>query len=81
MSKPTGEIPEPWRPRFGLIELLLVTLIFCMLAAAIFYWSRGLEQGGHYRLAFVLITVTAPLLAVVAIGAVRLIRELLTRRD
>jgi hypothetical protein len=72
---------RPWQPRFGLGGLLLVTLIFCVLAAGGFYLAQSLQSGGVTGyLLFVLFITAGPALLLVAVSLFRQAVEWLNRR-
>ena len=64
------DIPPPWRPRFGIGTLMLVTVVCSVTAAAGSYLARSLQTGSSSaKLTFILFTLVAPvaLLLVVSV--------------
>jgi hypothetical protein len=51
--------------------MMLVMLVFCVMAAAAYYFVRALRGERTFQVLFILFTVTAPLLLVVVISSVR----------
>lgn len=79
--QPTPNVPEPWRPRFGIGALLMVTFVFSVMGAAGFYFVRSLgESGRSAHLTFILFTLAAPILLMVVVSVIRRIAVWLTRR-
>ena len=75
MNSPTQPEPKPepeqtaaaWQPRFSLRLMLLVMLILSVMAAAGRYLVMSF-QPGQSRVYFVLFTVAAPVLVLVAVS-------------
>ena len=62
---------RPYQPRFGLGGLMLMMVVISIMAAGGYYYLRGVAGQRSMQLAFVLITIAAPLLLVVMISAIR----------
>ena len=80
-KQPDPEVPQPWRPRFGIRTMLLVMLVACVTASSGFYLVRSLdERGRSAHLVFLLFTLAAPMLLVVVLSAIRRIAVRRKRR-
>ena len=71
------QVPRPWQPRFSMRAMLLLMLVVSVSAAAASYLVRGAADGRAFQLAFILITLAAPLLLVVLVS---ILRALVRRR-
>lgn len=61
--------PPPWRPRFTLKALFLVTFVCCAIGTAAAYLVRSTHGGGRIdRFSFILFTLAAPALLLVAVS-------------
>ena len=69
-----------WQPRFGFGSLLLVMFIFSVMGSAGYYLARGLEGHRGFQLAFVLFTLSAPLLLAVVVSLLRQLYDVLVAR-
>ncbi|MBC8868560.1 MAG: hypothetical protein H8E44_04045 [Planctomycetes bacterium] len=79
--QPKPDVPEPWRPRFGVGALLMVMLVCSVTGAAGFYLVRSLEEKDRTaHLTFILFTLAAPILLMVVVSAIRRIVVWLSRR-
>ena len=79
--QPKRDVPEPWRPRFGISSLLMVMLVFSVTGAAGYYLVRSLgERDRSAHLTFILFTLSAPILLMVVVSLVRRIIVWLNRR-
>ena len=69
-ESPATPTPEtrPWQPRFGILGLLLLTLVASVMAAGGNYLVQMLRGGRTNHLAFVLFTITSPLLLLVFVS-------------
>jgi hypothetical protein len=67
------------QPRYGIFSLMLVTLVFCGMAAAGRYLMLAIASGTSNKAVFVIFTLAAPGLMVVAMNISRLLLRL-TRR-
>lgn len=79
--QPKPNVPEPWRPRFGIGALLLVMLVFSVTGAAGYYLVQSLgqrERSAH--LTFILFTLAAPILLMVIVSFIRRIVLWVSRR-
>lgn len=76
MSEPEA---RPWRPRFGLGFLLLVTFVCSVMATAGYYLAQSLRTGGDMRLPFIIFTVASPLLLLVAVSLLQALFSWLRR--
>jgi len=80
-QQPKPDVPQPWRPRFGIGSLLMVMLVFSVTGAAGFYLVRSLgERDRSAHLTFILFTLAAPILLMVAVSIIRQIVVWLSRR-
>jgi len=78
--QPDPDVPQPWRPRYGIGGLLMVMLVFSVMAAAGSYMVRGLkEEGRSAHLVFILFTLAAPMLLMVVVSVIRHIVAWLNR--
>ena len=75
-NEPTREV-RPWQPRFSMRAMLLLMLVVSVTAAGASYLVRAADAGRASKLAFILITLAAPLLLVVLVSVAR---ALLRRR-
>ena len=71
-ARPT-EIKEPWQPRFGIGMMLLIMLIASVMASGGFYAvryfnTRGLGNERAWQMAFILLTVAAPVVLLVIVS-------------
>ena len=67
---PTGP-PQgsgPWLPRFGIAEMMLATMILCVMAAA-FSYLRSAIQNNRGRPVFVIFTLASPIALVLVLSA------------
>jgi hypothetical protein len=78
-SSPQPSAKPPWLPRFGLAELMLSMLIFCVMGAAGSYLMRVREGNG--RAVFVIFTLAAPIALVLVLSTYRGLRRWLARRS
>ena len=76
-QRPTAPRP-PWQPRFGLGTLMLVMLIFSVMGSAGYYLVRSTQMGRSYQMAFIIVTLVAPLMLMIVLSN---LRSLLNRRD
>jgi len=63
-----SEVPPPWRPRFTLQGLFLLTLVVCAMGTAGAYFVRSLSGSRNDRFLFILFTLAAPPLLVVVVS-------------
>jgi hypothetical protein len=70
---------EPWQPRFGIREMLMLMLICSMLAAALGYLYQDEKTTGR-SIRFIFLTVAGPTLMAAAMGAAFVTYEYLRRR-
>lgn len=61
-------IPPPWRPRFSLQGLFLVTLVCCAMGMAGAYFVRSLQGDRNDRFLFILFTLAGPAVMVVLVS-------------
>jgi len=80
--QPKPDVPEPWRPRFGVGALLMVMLVCSVTGAAGYYLVRSIEDEKNRtaHLTFILFTLAAPILLMVVVSAIRQIIVWLSRR-
>jgi len=67
----------PWQPRFGIRGLLLLMVVVSVMAAGGNYFVQALHGGRSFQLAFILFTLSSPMLVLVAVS---ILRSLLNRR-
>ena len=67
----------PWRPRFGLAEMMLAMMIFSVMAASGSYLMRAINQG-QGRAVFVIFTLAAPIALVLVLSFYKALRRWLT---
>ncbi len=79
-SIPPSNVPKPWQPRFGLAGLMMVMLVLAVVAAAASYMVRAQEGGQSLKLAFILFTLAAPVLLMVAVSLLRQVVVWISRR-
>jgi hypothetical protein len=60
--------------------MMLVMLVFCVMGAAGSYLVRALRQGTSLKAVFLIFTLAAPMLLVVALSLGRQFLQLLTKR-
>ena len=70
-SESGGGRPRRWRARFGLGFLMLVMLVFCVMAAALHYLAQALYSGASLTAVFIIFTLAAPALLLVAVSVGR----------
>lgn len=70
---------EPWQPRFGIRELLMIMLICSVLAASLGYLYQDQKAGGR-SMRFIFITVAGPTLMAVCLGIGFVTYEFLQRK-
>jgi len=59
----TDEAPSHWRPRFGIGGIMLVTFVFCAMAAMGSYLLNPSSDGSFQRrFLFIFVTLAAPML-------------------
>jgi hypothetical protein len=68
-NRPSGPAPG-WRPQFGLLTLLLVTVIFSLAFAVLGGLLR--QQGAADSATFVLLAAAGPLALIVLVGLIKL---------
>jgi hypothetical protein len=77
---PNPEVPRPWQPRFSIFTLLMLMLVCSVMAAAGSYLVRSLNQVGRSaHLVFILFTLSAPMLLMVAVSILRQVLRWLNR--
>jgi hypothetical protein len=76
----TSKVPQPWQPRFGLGGMMMVMLVLAVVAAGASYMVRAQSEGQSLQLAFILFTLAAPVLLVVAVSLLRQVMVWLNRR-
>gem|GEM_PF-5524619 len=65
---PQPSTAQPWLPQFGIAEMMLAMLIFCVMAAAgSYFWSAA--QNGRGRAVFVIFTLASPVALVLVLSA------------
>jgi hypothetical protein len=62
------EPPPPFQPRFSIRSVLLLMVVVGVMASGGNYLVRALQGGRTFQLAFVLFTLAAPLLVLVAVS-------------
>ncbi|MEX0794297.1 MAG: hypothetical protein WD045_14270 [Pirellulaceae bacterium] len=70
----TGEpaIQPPWRPRFGIGALMLITFIFCAVFTMAYYTSVSPSSGiFSSRFTFIFITLALPMLLLTVLSGTR----------
>lgn len=72
-------VPQPWHPRFGMRGVLLLMLVVSVMAAAGNYLVRSMQGGRSFQLSFILFTLAAPLLVLVAVSVLHAVLH--RRRD
>ena len=78
---PNPDAPRPWQPRFSIRTLLMLMLVCSVMAAAGSYLVRSLNQAGKFpHLVFILFTLSAPMLLMVAVSILRQVFTWLDRR-
>jgi hypothetical protein len=78
--QPKPDVPEPWRPRYGIGALLMVMLVFSVTGAAGYYLVQSLgEKDRSAHLTFILFTLAAPILLMVVVSVIRRIVVWLNR--
>ena len=62
--------PAPWRPRYGLGVLMLMTLVCAVTASCGYYLVQAVQGGVAWRAVFVIFTLVAPvfLLSILSLG-------------
>ena len=80
MSDPSQQSSgmPPWLPRFGLAEMMLTMLIFCVMGAAGSYLMQVREGSG--RAIFVIFTLASPIALVLILSTYKGLRRWLQRR-
>ncbi len=68
---PDKKVPKAWQPQFGVGGLMLVMLVCCVMAATGYYLVQSLGGGRQTRTVFILFTLVAPLILVVAVSMLR----------
>lgn len=59
---------RPWMPQFGIAEMMLAVMIFCVMGAALNYLKQA-EENEQGRALFVMFTLTAPIAFVLILSA------------
>ena len=60
----------PWLPQFGIAEMMLAMLIFCVMAAAGSYWrSAAMSNKSSGKAVFVIFTLCSPVALVMLMSA------------
>jgi hypothetical protein len=80
MSPPPPEtddprVPRAWQPRFGIRSMLLVMIVVSVMGTGGYYLMMSLRGGRSFQLAFILFTLAAPLLVMVAVSIFRAVVE------
>ncbi len=70
---------HPAGPRFGLLSLMLLMLVFSVMGAAGYYLMRSVQYGTSPKAVFVLFTLAAPGLLVAVLSMARLAATWLSR--
>lgn len=86
--KTPEEVPEahqtarPWLPKFGIAEMMLAMMIFCVMAAAGNYlWAAIRSNQGHQgRAVFVIFTLASPVALVLALSGYLALKRWLADR-
>ncbi len=75
-TSPLTPLPSrpPWRPRFGLAEMMLAMMIFSVMGAAGSY-LRGAIKQGQGRAVFVIFTLAAPIALVLVLSFYKALRR------
>ena len=77
--EPAAEGPTSW-PRYGIGSMMLVTVIFAVMAASARQLVVAVRHGSSPKAFFVIFTLAAPMLAVVAISVFRQVASWLSRQ-
>lgn len=65
-------IEPPWRPRFGIGALMLITFIFCAMFTMVYYTSVSPSSGlFSSRFTFIFITLALPMLLLTVLSGTR----------
>lgn len=59
---------SPWLPQFGIAEMMMTMLIFCVMAAGGSYF-RSASENGRARAVFVIFTLASPVALVLIMSA------------
>ena len=70
---------KPWLPQFGIAEMMLAMMIFCVMAAAGSY-LRSAIQNDRGRPVFVIFTLASPIALVVILSAYTALKRWLRDR-
>lgn len=65
-KKPHGS--QPWLPRFGIAEMMLAMMIFCVMAAGGSYYRSAVENS-RGKAVFVIFTLASPVALVLIMSA------------
>ena len=71
------KVPAAWQPRFGIRGMLLTMIVVSVMGTGGYYLMMSFQGGRAFQLAFILFTIAAPLLVMVAVS---IIRALLDRK-
>ena len=75
--RPNSKVPGAWQPRFGMRAMLLLMIVVSVMGTGGYYLMMSLRGGRQFQLAFILFTLAAPLLVLVAVS---LLRAVVTRK-
>lgn len=59
---------QSWLPRFGIGGILLLTIVFAVMGAAMRQFVLAVQRGSSPRAVFVIFTLAAPMIVVAALG-------------
>ena len=67
-------------PRFGIGSILLVTIVFAVMGAAMRQFVLAVQRGSSPRAVFVIFTLAAPMIVVAALGSFYRVLDWIGRR-
>jgi len=75
MIMPENQQPQRrWQFRFGIAEIMMITLIFCVMAAAGNYLRSSIENGSG-RAVFSIFTLVSPMALILVLSAYTALRR------
>ena len=79
-SLPDPKVPAAWQPRFGMRAIFLMMVVVSVMATGGYYLMMSVRGGRSFQLAFLLFTLAAPLLVMVAVSILRAVLARKPRR-
>ncbi len=79
-TPPPPRPPAPWRPRYTIMSLMLVTLVCAVLASGGYYFLESMRHDNSPRAVFIIILLCTPILLMTLLSGLMSLLAWLNRR-